>query len=278
MTLTDGFRRALRAWPMALLLTGFSVILTPALELRNRMAAADFGIGGFPFNVSNREYYQALTSAETAMLALLFLAWVFLAGGIIDRLARDQRSPSRRFFAASGACFGPLVRLALIMLAVYAALLTWIEPAMARAADTENTTVRMALFGTLAILIFLISLVFDYARVRLVIEDRRSAIGALAASLRLIRAWPGRVLAAQAIFWLLLVAWMWARALTPPGDSLFAQTLTSAGEIFFKLALVATQAATYQSVLASAGWVARADQRWPDDASSDPRRGPLHPA
>src|SRR5688572_5657789 len=44
----EGLRRALRAWPMALLLTAFTALLTPALELRHRLAAADFGIGGFP--------------------------------------------------------------------------------------------------------------------------------------------------------------------------------------------------------------------------------------
>ena len=270
MALTDGLRRALRAWPMTLLLTGFTAVLAPALEPRNRMAAADFGIGGFPFNISNREYYQALGPAETATLALLFLIWVFLAGGIIDRLARDTRSPARRFFAACGACFGPLVRLSLVMLGVYAALLTWIEPAMARAVETASETARMALFGGLAMLIFAIALVFDYARVRLVIEDRRSAIGAVAASLRLIRAWPGRVLAAQALFWLLLVVWVWTRAFIDPLSTSSGAHVLTAGDIFLKLGLVGTQCAIYQRVLASAGWVARADQRWPDEPRANP--------
>lgn len=272
MILTDGLRRALRAWPMALLLTGFAAMLAPALELRNRMAAADFGLGGFPFNISNRDYYEALAPSETWTLGLLFLIWVFLSGGIVDRLARDERSGAQRFFAACGACFGPMIRLALLMLAVYWIVLGWIEPALARAADTGNETTRMMLFGALALLIFAIALVFDYARVRLVIEDRRSAIGALAASLRMIRAYPGRVLAAQGLFWLLLVAWMWTRAglerAGVPSESLAAHVLAG-GEILLKLALVGTQAAIYQSVLASAGWVARADPKWPDDARAD---------
>ena len=140
----------------------------------------------------------------------------------------------------------------------------------------------MALFGGLALLIFAIALLFDYARMRIVIEDRRSAVGALTASLRMIRAWPGRILAAQGIFWLLLVLWMAVRNMIDAQLLLDIRTATLvshvliAGEIFLKLGLVATQGAIYQSVLASAGWVARADQRWPDEPGA-PIAGPDGP-
>lgn len=265
----EGIRRALRAWPMALLLAALTAALAPALDLRDRLAAADFGIGGFPFNISNRDYYLAFPPADATLLALLFLIWVFLSGGIIDRLARDTRSSSRRFFAACGACFGPLLRLALLALITYAIVLTWIEPGMARASDALDSRARMVLFGALAMLLFLIALVFDYARVRLVIEDRRSALGAVAASLRLIRAQPGRIFLAQGLFWLLLVVWITLRSL-PAGTPAWLEPLLGAGEILLKLALVATQASIYQSALASAGWVAREDPRWPDEPSADP--------
>ncbi len=254
---------------MALLLTAFTALLTPALELRDRMAAVDFGIGGFPFNISNRDYYLALSGAQVATLAFLFLIWVFLSGGIIDRLARDTRSSSRRFFAASGACFGPLVRLALLAFGTYAIVLIWIEPALARLSGRLDAPARMTLFGALALLLFLIALLFDYARLRIVIEDRRSAIGAIAASLRLIGAQPGRIVAAQAAFWLLLVLWITVRAWPDGGPAWLAHPLV-AGEILLKLALMATQASIYQQALASAGWVAREDPRWPDEPSADP--------
>ncbi len=269
MNVLDGFRRALRAWPMALLLAALTALLAPALEMRDRMAAADFGIGGFPFNISNRDYYQAFSPAQTATLALFFLVWVFLSGGFIDRLARGTRSSSRGFFAACGACFGPLTRLSLVSFAAYATVLVWLEPAMARASDTLDTPARMTLFGALAILLFLIALVFDYARVRLVIEDRRSALGAIAASLRLIRAHPGRILLAQGLFWFLLVIWITLRAF-PDNVPPWLEHLLGAGEILLKLALVAAQASIYQQFLASAGWVAREDPRWPDEPSANP--------
>ena len=269
MPFADGIRRALRAWPMVLLLTAFAALLAPALEIRNRMAAADFGIGGFPFNISNRDYYAALSPAESATLAFLFLAWVFLSGGIIDRLARDTRSGGTRFFAACGACFGPLLRLALMALAAYAAVLTWVEPALARV-ETTNDSVRMMLFGALAMLIFAIALVFDYARVRLVIEDRRSAAGAILAALRFIRAYPGRVLGTQALFWMLLTAWIALRGFIDVQPDSLASHLVAGGELLLKLALIGTQCAIYQSALASPGWVARAEPKWPDEPSANP--------
>lgn len=267
MTFAEGFRRALRAWPMAVLLVAFSALLSPALDIRDRMAAADFGIGGFPFNISNREYFLALTSAQTATLALLFLIWVFLSGGIVDRLARDARSSSRRFFAACGSCFGPLVRLGLIALAAYGAVLTWIEPALANLAAGLEGAARMTLFGALAILLFALALVLDYARIRIVIEDRRSAIGGVLASLRMLRATPGRIVAAQALFWFVLALWGSLRGLT---QDVVTSELLAAGELVLKLALVATQASIYQQTLASAGWVARAEPKWPDEPSGDP--------
>lgn len=270
MNAIEGFRRALRAWPMALLLTALAAMLAPALELRERMAAADFGLGGFPFNIADAGSYAALTPAETATLAFLFLAWIFLSGGVIDRLARDTRSSSRRFFAATGACFGPLIRLGLISLAAYAAVLTWIGPAVARASEAAAGPARIALFGTMALLLFLIALVFDYARVRLVIEDRRSAIGALAASLRLIGAHPGRILTAQAVFWLIPLLWIALFALRDAGMPLWLAYTFAFGQILLKLALIGTQASIYQQTLATAGWVARADPRWPDEPSANP--------
>lgn len=270
MNIADGFRRALRAWPMALLLIALAALLEPALELRERLAAADFALGGFPFNIADAGRYAGLTHAEAATLALLFLVWVFLSGGVIDRLARDTRSSSRRFFAASGACFGPLIRLGLVSLAIYAAILVWIGPAVAGAADAANEPARLALFSAMALLLFLVALVLDYARVRLVIEDRRSAIGALAASLRLLRAHPGRILAAQAVFWLVPLLWIVMRTLRAEDMPPWLTLTFVAGELLFKLALIGTQASIYQQTLAAAGWVAREDPRWPDEPSADP--------
>ena len=272
---------------MWLALVLVTAALAPALSWRDRLAAADFGMGGFPFNISPRDYYDLLSPAQCATLAAFFTLWVFLSGGIIDRLARDARSSGARFFAACGACFVPLLRLALFSLAAYWLVLTYVAPGLAAVADGAGETTHLALYGVLALLLFAISLVFDYARVRLVIEDRRSAVGALAASIRMLRPSAGRMVGAQAVFWLLLVGWIAARgaasANAPHADGTMWGTFLivlafAAGELLLKLALTAAQASLYQDTLASAGWVARAEPSWPSDPSADPAAPPANSA
>jgi hypothetical protein len=269
--LTGGFRRALRAWPMALMLAAVSLMPGPALELRDRLFAADLGLGGFAFNISASDYYtHVLSRSQTWTLALLAIIWIFLSGGIIDRLARDTRSSASRFFAACGACFGPLIRLALLMLLVYAGILGWLEPWLAALAQDIGEQGRLALFGVLALILFAIAIVFDYARVRLVIEDRRSAVGAVAASFRLLRAHAGAALAIQLVLWLLLVLLITVRANPGSAAPLWLEFAFAFGELLLKLALIGAQVALYQKHYATAGWVARRDPTWPDEPSSNP--------
>jgi hypothetical protein len=252
--------------------------LAPALAWRDRLAAADFGIGGFPFNISALDYYSVIPLAQLATFAAFTTLWIVLGGGIIDRLARDARSSSRRFFAACGACALPLVRLALLYLGACWFILARVSPWLAGRADGAGDAARMALYGVLALLLFALALVFDYARVRLVIEDRRSAIGAIAAGARLIRARPAQTLLAQALFWFLTVAWISSGRLLAGAlatdwttwPSFAIVLLFMLVELLLKLALTGTQASIYQDALASAGWVARADPAWPDDASANP--------
>ena len=249
-----------------------------ALSWRDRLAAAEFGLGGFPFNISPRDYYDLLSPAQSSTLLLFFVLWVFLSGGIIDRLARDARASGVHFFAACGACFAPLLRLALVTLAAYWVMLTYVTPALARVADGASETTQLVLYGVLATLLFAVSITLDYARVRLVIEDRRSAIGAIAASLRMLRSHAGRILGIQAIFWLLLVFWIGVRnVLTQQalqtygaGGGATLVLLFAAGELLLKLSLTGAQVSLYQQPLGPAGWVARQAPAWPDDASADP--------
>src|SRR5947207_942434 len=97
------------------------------------------------------------------------ILWAFLGGGILDRYARQRPTRGRGFFAACGAHFPALLRLAVVELLVFLAI-------------------RAVATGYLAMGLFLAaSPFFVYARVRVVVEDRRSAIGALLAGGRFIR-------------------------------------------------------------------------------------------
>lgn len=263
---------------MAIALALAAAALSPALAWRDRLAAADLGLGGFPFNISPLDYYELLSPAQAVTMAAFGVVWIFLSGGIIDRLARGRRSSATRFFAACGACFVPLVRLALITAVAYWAVLAFVTPALAALASGRGQYVQLALYGLLALLLFAISLTLDYARVRLVIEDRRSAIGAIGASWRMLRACGRRMLGIQALFWLVLVGWIALRGAAvstsaadwTAGRALAIVSIFAAVELMLKLALTGAQTALYQDVLASAGWVSRAEPAWPDDASADP--------
>src|SRR5207247_9106264 len=59
-----------------------------------------------------------IVGAASAYIVL----WIFLAGGISDRYARDRATRAHGFFAASGVFFFRFLRLAAVMWAVYAVL------------------------------------------------------------------------------------------------------------------------------------------------------------
>src|SRR5205809_248899 len=149
----DGLRRAASAPAVLLGALALSVAfsLTPDLDpssviLAQYTAVAPllpFGIFLFgPYNVT------------------WFVAWSFLGGGILDRYARNRATRGRGFFGACGAHFPALLRLGV------AEWLVWL--AMARA-DLPRYLGSGAEVVLLASALFLL-----YARVRLVVEDRRS--------------------------------------------------------------------------------------------------------
>ena len=65
---------------------------------------------------------------------------------------------------------------------------------LTRGLGVERTTLlwRLLFYALFGAALLIVNLVFDYARIRLVVEDRRSALGALLASLRFVRRHPLR--------------------------------------------------------------------------------------
>src|SRR5688572_5833045 len=62
-----------------------------------------------------------------AALALYLLGWLFLTGGILDRLARQRPTRAYGFFAACGVFFWRFLRLGVIAGALYWALFTYLH-------------------------------------------------------------------------------------------------------------------------------------------------------
>jgi hypothetical protein len=187
-----------------------------------------------------------------------FIVWSFLTGGILDRYARHRPTRGRGFFGACGAHFPAMLRLGI------AEWLVWIA---AGRFDLEQYPGSVALVVALAA-----SLVFLYARVRLVVEDRRSVLGALLAGGRFIRRNPAAVsifLVFAAGIW--IADGLWGR-LPPPGDRLPVYTaaeLLVTLLMFLVFASWASAVSFFQSRLAHAAYTAGPPLEWPESPAAE---------
>src|SRR5258705_2211029 len=160
-------------------------------------------------------------------LAVYVAAWMFLAGGILDRYARGRRIGAHGFFAASGTFFFRLLRLGIAAGVVYWFLFVYVHEWLftkwyvnaTRDLSVEPRVFywRLLMYAIFGGLLALTTTIFDYAKVRAVVEDRRSMMGALVAALRFLVRNPLHVAAlyaANAATFLIVVA-VWA--LMAPG-------------------------------------------------------------
>src|SRR5687768_6382609 len=120
-----------------------------------------------------------------AALAAYLLVWLCLSGGILDRYARQRRTHAAGFFAACGVFFWRFLRLGIIAGAMYWALFTYVHRWLLDDAydrlilDVSVERVaffwRFTLYAVFGTALVAVNIVMDYAKVRLVVEDRRSA-------------------------------------------------------------------------------------------------------
>jgi hypothetical protein len=185
-----------------------------------------------------------------------FLFWTFVSGGVLDRYARNRPTRGTGFFAACGRHVGPLIRLALIVTAVETVV--FVVPADP---DGPAPAVRMAL-------VILISIVATFARVRLVVEDRRSAIGSLLAGWRFVRRNLGAVLVCGLWAVLLLAAGYFGGMAEEAGGPAAYIGLTVL-IVWMSLAWQASAIAFFQSRLAHADYTAAPLAVWPESAAAE---------
>ena len=245
---------------------------------------AIIGFAAVMKNVSGVADASSMPLVIAVVVVSYMLLSLFLAGGILDRLARDHELGAGAFFSACGVYFVRFIRLGIMMAVVYWALFgpyhAWLfdelYPALTADLTVERTAffIRVALYAAFALPLFAFNILFDYAKIRAVVEDRRSMIGAVAASWRFIRRQPIAVLALYTInaFIFLLVILLYY--LIAPGAS--ADTLAFAiGQLYIVLRVIvrllfaATQTALFQGRLAHAGYVARPVPKWPDSPTAE---------
>ncbi len=163
----------------------------------------------------------------TATAVGYVLLWTFLAGGIIDRFARDRATHSDGFFKACGVHFPALIRLAVVSSLIYGVLFGQIQPwflddvfeRLIRNVNVERTAflIRLSMYAVFLIALATFNLLFDFAKVRLVCERRYSALGALRAAGRFVVQRPlgaAAVYLSDVLLFVLIVA---IYALVAPG-------------------------------------------------------------
>jgi hypothetical protein len=242
------------------------------------------GFGAVLDNLSAFTDRELRPAAIAGVGVLYLLAWTFLAGGLIDRYARDRASGAQAFFQACGGFFGRLFRLAIIASLIYGVLFGALLPSLldsydrlTRGMNVERTAffVRLLVYLLFGSLLAACNLLFDYAKIRLVVEDRRSAVGALRAGGRFAaRHWRGCVALYATDLGLLAVV-LGAYALIAPGAgsaglSMWAGFAISQcyilARLWVKLVFWASEAAWFQSQLAHAGYIAAPAPSWPESA------------
>jgi hypothetical protein len=175
-------------------------------------------------------------TASRRVLMEYALVSAFLVGGILDRYARARPTRGYGFFGACGRHFGAMLRLSAVEALLYLA------------AD-NLPDLRAALAAAIAV-----NLVTVYARVRIAVEDRRSAIGALLASWRFIRR---NALAAIGVYA------PWAAAAVA-----VAFVARGAAPVLL-LPLFASATVLFQSRLAHAGYTAAPPLEWPESPAAE---------
>jgi hypothetical protein len=239
-------------------------------------------------NISSLLDGQRENAPIAGALALYLLAWTFLIGGIIDRYARQRPIRAAGFFAASGMHVFRLLRLAIVSGLVYWWLFAYVHPWLflewfadrTRTMSVERDVFfwRVVLYVLFGALLVVVNVIFDYAKIRIVVEDRRSALGALPAAIRFVWRQRGRVASLYALngmaFLILIAIWAFVAPGARSGGltlwlGFLATQLYVLARLALKLQFLASETALFQSRLAHASYVATPMPAWPDSPSAE---------
>jgi hypothetical protein len=224
---------------------------------------------------------SAFLDGEMRTPALLWLGvaylllWLFLTGGILDRYARARPTRTHQFFTACGVYFVRFLRLAPFIMFTYYVLFAVVRPfllnnvydELTRDVTVERTAFlwRLTLYLVFGSLLVLASVVFDYAKVRAVVEDRRSMIGALAAGMRFVRRNFRAVASLYGLNCMMFIGVLVFYALIAPGAGVAGLSvwvgfaigqLYVVARLWVRLVFFASETSLFQGLLAHAGYIA----------------------
>ncbi|MCC7007914.1 MAG: hypothetical protein IT184_03785 [Acidobacteria bacterium] len=238
------------------------------------------GFGGTLAALSRFADAEPIEPALAGAIATYLVLWTFLSGGILDRVARARPVRPAAFFAAAGVYFLRFLRLAVPIGLAYWALFRWFRPLLFSSAydrltrdlanEHQAVILRGALYLTFAAALATVNVIADFAKVRMVVEDRHSAIGALSASVRFVRRRFRRVAALYLLNVLaaMVVARLWLQ--TAPSASAPLWLAFAGGELYLlcrvwtRLAFMASEVVFFQGEFAHATFTAAPAPIWPD--------------
>jgi hypothetical protein len=246
------------------------------------------GFGAVASNISAVVDARPQALVITGVAAVYLLLWTFLAGGILDRYARNRPVRTAAFFSACGVYFFRFLRLAVFAgigyLFLFGPFHRWLFDQFYPWATREWTVERNAFLLRLALyLVFGGALVsfnlwLDYARVRAVVEDRRSMIGALVAACRFVRRHPARTVGlylADSLLFVAVVA-VYAAFASDAGGTGWTMWVAFAvseayllARIWVRLVFWASEISLFQALLAHAGYAAAPLPVWPESPSAE---------
>jgi len=202
------------------------------------------------------------TSAGLRVMLAAVVIWSFAWGGILDRYARNRPTRGRGFFGACGAHFPAILRLGLMVLLVEAAS-GW------ALGETENAARATAH----AVIATLVGMVATFARIRIVVEDRRSALGATLGAVRFLRRNPAGIGLVVVFAVLQTLALVGVGLAVDPDSSTGWRRALAEGSIAVPLILILVEQAAgvslFQSRLAHASYTAAPPIEWPDSPAAE---------
>src|SRR3972149_4736417 len=196
--------------------------------------------------------FQTLGYAALGLGVVYLLLYIFLTAGIVTALASDQRVSMRRFLIGAGRTFGRFVRLFIFFLLVMGLL--------GGAATTDRAAFLRRAFGVVLLIVAgsLMMMVFDYAKIRAVVDRRRGMFRTLLAafafclrrSLHVVPLFYLNVLMVGVLFGAyLLLEGFFSNATTLSLWSLFVlQQLFVVGRVVAKLSFFSSQLSYYRGV------------------------------
>ncbi|MGH7599635.1 MAG: hypothetical protein ACREOI_25040 [bacterium] len=200
-----------------------------ANDLGKTFSPAVIGAGPFLGNLEawlNGSLFTGFTGIVGMGIGYMLL-WAFLLGGVLDRFAHAQENlTAERFFSASGRYFLRFLFLMAFSWIFYFLVLKLISPSLfsAIASATRDTTVERTVFFLtagafviVALLLAVVNMAFDYAKISTVLHDHRNMLAAAGQGFRFVFAHPAKTFGLYLILGIAALAFLGLYALIAPG-------------------------------------------------------------